>query len=250
MKVVFLADDSRNGSQVAVAVINGHAENFEDEVSLARQVHHPNVVPILDSGLGADGRPFIVSEYCPGAPLRERLNSQGVLRQEEAVRVSAQIAAGLAAIHHAHVLHRDIKPENILMVGDVAKIIDFGVSLRSENSITAPLPPVPLGGTPAYMAVEAFRDSGAELDARTDVYALGVCVFEMLSGRVPLKPARYWFEHLQELERIAAHDLSPISSATDKLRSLVASMIAIEKDCRPFMPEVHSALLALEAQLN
>jgi serine/threonine-protein kinase len=162
-----------------VAVIR---ERFLDEAWALCRIVHPNVVRILDIG-ERDGAPFLVMEALRGETLGARLAHEGPIEVGEALRIARQIAAGLAAAHEAGVVHRDVKPDNVFLVGEegVAKVIDFGMAklLRSGADVEEEL----VMGTAQYMAPEQIVSERA--DARTDVYALGVVLFKMLTGHLP-----------------------------------------------------------------
>jgi len=215
MASVYLAADSKHGRQVAVKVLHPDfaaaigATRFAREIEIAARLTHPHILPLFDSG-SADGFLYYVMPYVTGASLRQRLVSSR-LAIADAIRVVEQVASALTYAHEQGIVHRDIKPENILLSGDQAIVADFGIaqaisaaghdgSVTTAMTTTAPttnLMAVAGGakltrtgiaiGTPAYMSPEqAF---GQAVDARTDVYALGCVLFEMLAGRPPFQAA-------------------------------------------------------------
>jgi len=191
MATVFLARDLRHDRQVAVKVLRPDLaamigpERFLREIQTTARFTHPNILPLHDSGQ-ADGLLYYVMPYVDGETLRDRLAREGSLPVEDAIRIAADVADALAYAHQHQVVHRDIKPANILLSGDHAVVADFGIA-----KAVAPVAPgddlsspgmVP--GTPQYMSPEqAGGDS--RLDGRSDVYALGCVLFEMLAGTPP-----------------------------------------------------------------
>lgn len=156
--------------------------DFVREAHLAARVDDPHVVGILDMGVVAD-RPFLVMEHVAGGTLEERLEAEGRMAVPEAARIADQILAGLEAIHDRGIVHRDLKPSNVLLGGDDrARIADFGVATRQDPSATASgLGDVAqVAGTPATMSPEVAR--GEPATPRSDLYAVGVILFEMLAG--------------------------------------------------------------------
>ena len=194
MAVVYLADDTRHGRQVAVKAVRpevlvalGH-ERFDREIAIAAQLSHSHIIPLFDSGT-ADGIVFFVMPYVQGESLRERLTRQQPLPVEEAVKVARDVASALAYAHAQGVIHRDIKPENILLEGGEARVADFGVAraLAGANSDALTTGGLVVG-TPAYMSPEQASGERA-IDARSDLYALGCVLYEMLTGEPPFTGA-------------------------------------------------------------
>jgi eukaryotic-like serine/threonine-protein kinase len=202
MGEVFLAEDLELRRPVAIKVL--HAEVAEDkervsrfiqEARAASALNHPNILTIHEIGKFEDSR-FIVSEYVKGETLRRRLKREN-LDLPKSLEITAQVAAALEAAHEAGIIHRDIKPENIIVRGDgLVKVLDFGLAklseplavaagLNSEASTLAEVRTNPgvVMGTIAYMSPEQAR--GVSVDARTDIWSLGVVLYEMLSGKMP-----------------------------------------------------------------
>ncbi|HEY6105871.1 MAG TPA: protein kinase, partial [Anaeromyxobacteraceae bacterium] len=180
--VVYEARDRELGRLVAVKTVRArrhdpqHAATLKQEAEAAAQLNHPNIVTLHDAGQ-ADGSAFLVMERLHGETLEARLE-RGPLPPGEALRIAAEVARGLAHAHAAGVLHRDLKPSNVLLTTDgAAKILDFGLS-RVFGSGSGEK-----GGTPGYMAPEQWR--GEADDERTDLFALGVMLHQMLTGRLP-----------------------------------------------------------------
>jgi serine/threonine protein kinase len=187
MGYVYLAHDSRLARNVALKILRPDLVDpdwiaaFRAEALAASALNHPNLLTIHEIG-EQDGTRFIASEYVDGVTLRERLK-RGPIPESESIDIALQIADGLAAAHDAGVVHRDIKPENVMVRGDgLVKILDFGIATRSGHN--GPLTPSPSGvviGTTGYMSPEQRR--GLMVDARTDVWSLGIVLLEMLTGR-------------------------------------------------------------------
>lgn len=197
MGVVFLAEQIALGNRpVALKVLRRQfldcpefLQRFHEEADSTARIRHHNVVTIYEWGQLEDGLPYIAMEYIDGQSLREILKRRGALPAVEAAEILRQIASGLDAAHKLGIVHRDLKPDNILLAeGDenrpLVKIVDFGIAkMRQSTTETAA---GLLVGTPAYMSFEqASGMRGAELDCRSDVYALGIVAYEMLTGRVP-----------------------------------------------------------------
>jgi serine/threonine-protein kinase len=189
---VYRGRDIRLLRDVAIKVLKDGVDalqlaRFEREARTIAALSHPNVVTIFDVGLDGDV-PFLVTELLEGESLRARLNRQSV-PVVEAVAVARQVAAGVAAAHEKQIVHRDLKPENVfLLAGGAVKVLDFGLAkmhIRETDGDDAALitDQGRILGTVAYMAPEQVR--GLPLDARTDVFAIGVILFEMLAGKRP-----------------------------------------------------------------
>jgi serine/threonine-protein kinase len=152
-------------------------------MAITRTLHHPNIQAAVDQ---ADDRsaPYLILEYVEGTPLHRLLRQRGRLTPAEAVAIAEQIACGLEYLHAHHVYHRDLKPENIIVTPDgTAKIIDFGIALMEGARRMTWRWLTNASGTPAYMAPEQIQ--GKRGDARTDIYALGIVLYELLKGRPP-----------------------------------------------------------------
>ncbi len=191
MATVYLGEDLRHHRQVAIKVLREDlsaalgGKRFLREINIAAGLTHPNIVPVYDSG-DAGGVLYYVMPYVAGESLAARLDRDGALAVPEAARLLREIADALARAHRAGVVHRDIKPANILLADGHALVMDFGVA-RAMSDVAQDTTLTQTGmaiGTPAYMSPE---QAGAEphVDARADIYALGVVAYEMLTGRPP-----------------------------------------------------------------
>jgi serine/threonine protein kinase/tetratricopeptide (TPR) repeat protein len=192
MGVVYKAEDLKLKRSVALKFLPPHLmdspelkERFLIEAQAAAALNHPNICVIHEVG-ESEERPYIAMEYVEGETLRERVR-KGPLEQEEALDIAAQVAAGLGEAHHKGIIHRDIKSANIMVTNKgQAKVMDFGLAkLRGGSSMTKSQTTL---GTVAYMSPEQAR--GRDLDQRTDIWSLGVVLYEMLSGKLPFRGDR------------------------------------------------------------
>ncbi|HUJ61728.1 MAG TPA: protein kinase [Kofleriaceae bacterium] len=196
MGAVFLASHNRlPGKKVAIKML--HAELSDDEVlgrfrreaQIASLLAHPNIVHVENFDVLEDGTPYLVLEYLQGETLAQRLRA-GPLALEPAMSIVRQIGSALGAAHRAGVVHRDLKPQNVFLVptelygrvAEIAKVLDFGIS-KWRGSTTVKTQQSALLGTPQYMAPEQATGQHDTVDERTDIFALGAIVYEMLAGR-------------------------------------------------------------------
>jgi tetratricopeptide (TPR) repeat protein len=192
MALVYLARDLRHHRLVAIKVLRPElavslaSERFLREIEVAAGLQHPHIVPLYDSGAGADGILYYVMPYVEGESLRDRLRREPRLPVGEATRLTLEIASALECAHGHGVVHRDIKPENVLLSGGHALVADFGVA-RAINTAAERTQLTDTGlaiGTPLYMSPEQATASH-EVDARSDQYALTCVLYEMLAGEPP-----------------------------------------------------------------
>jgi serine/threonine-protein kinase len=187
MASVYLATDTRLGREVALKVLRPHLAadpdfiaRFRREARSAARLSHPNIVAVHDQGEDG-GAQFLVMEYVPGHNLREVLDREGALTPRAAIDIITPVLDGLGVAHRAGLVHRDVKPENVIVREDgTVKIADFGLA-RAVSSMTATSTTGVLLGTAAYLSPEQVERGIA--DARSDVYAAGLVLFEMLTGR-------------------------------------------------------------------
>src|SRR5437867_4358523 len=190
MATVYLAADLRHARQVAPKVLRADlsallgGERFLHEIRVTANLQHPHILPLFDSGV-ADSRLFYVLPYVDGESLRARLRREKQLPVDDAVRIAREVASALDHAHRHGVIHRDIKPENILLQDGSALVADFGIALAVKAAGGVRLTQTGLSlGTPQYMSPEQATGE-RELDARSDVYALGAVLYEMLAGEPP-----------------------------------------------------------------
>ena len=206
MGVVYEATHAVIGRPVAVKVLHERyldkpevAARLMNEARLASSIHNDHIVDIFDFGETSDGRTFVVMELLEGESLSQLLRREGPLPERRALGIGLQVCEALGAAHDRGILHRDVKPENVFVLGkdgvDFVKVLDFGIS-KAMRSIDGGEDPVRLThtgmvlGTPLYMSPEQARGEEA-IDHRIDVYALGVILYEALSGGVPFRGSNY-----------------------------------------------------------
>ena len=191
--VVYLARDLRHDRPVALKVLHAEiaaslgAERFEREIKLAARLQHPHILGVFDSG-DAGGRLWFTMPFIEGESLRDKLKREGQLPIADAVGIAREVADALDYAHRQGVIHRDIKPENVLLSGRHAMVADFGIARAIEaggGSLTQTGTAI---GTPGYMSPEQATGERV-IDARTDIYALGCVLYEMLASE-PLSPGR------------------------------------------------------------
>jgi eukaryotic-like serine/threonine-protein kinase len=196
MAVVHLARDLLRDRLVALKLLRPDAADalgasrFHREIRVAASLEHPNIVPVLDSG-GRGEVLWYTMPYVAGGSLRQRLQMTARLPVDLAVAVARDVARALAHAHAQGVVHRDIKPENVLLGDSGALVADFGVArmlgaIDHEHDDALALPGIAIG-SPAYMSPEQI--AGDVVDGRTDVYALGRVLYEMLAGHLPISHA-------------------------------------------------------------
>lgn len=191
MSEVWLAEDERLGRWVAIKLLRDSVAEGEDgdlvtslerEARVVARLQHPNIVSVYDVGR-YNGRHYLVMEYVHGNSLRQLLEARGRLTEAEVVRYGTQIASALQYAHSQGIIHCDIKPENILVTEEgIAKAVDFGVAETVTRTMTADQARDILG-TIAYLAPEVIQGSNA--DPRSDIYSLGLTLYEMMAGRLP-----------------------------------------------------------------
>ena len=189
MASIFRATDMRNGRKVAIKVPNASLEQdpvrferFKREEEIGNALDHPNVMRVFPDA--QQSRLYMVMEWCEGRLLREILAEKGKLPPERAIKITLGILRALDYIHNHGVVHRDLKPENIMVDDqDNIKLIDFGIALREGAKRLTFIGYTQALGTPEYISPEQVK--GKRGDARSDLYALGIMFYEMLSGKTP-----------------------------------------------------------------
>src|SRR5437588_416194 len=266
MGAVYLAKDARLGRRVALKLLPTHfardderVRRFEQEARAASALNHPNILTVHEIG-ESKGRRFIVTEFVEGRTLRERL-TEGRFALDEALDVCAQVAGALAKAHASGIVHRDIKPENVMVdeEGHV-KVLDFGIakqvaqvpSVDTEAPTTARIVNTASGvvlGTSTYMSPEQLR--GQELDARTDIWSLGVLLYEMVAGRAPFEAQTYG----DLIVAILHGEPPPLSDlgveSSEEIEAVLSRALAKDKDARwPSAKELQNELRRLKRQLD
>jgi serine/threonine-protein kinase len=247
--VVYAAWHTQLHRHVALKVLRseyradkGIVERFLNEARVAALIESENVVRVLDCGTLENGAPYLAMELLQGIPLSEMLAKQHHLPMLVAVEMAMQIASGLAAAHAKDVIHRDLKPENVMLVASdefwCAKIVDFGIAKACNSD-----GPTGFGnvfGTPQYMSPE--QTLGAAVDHRSDIYSLGVILYEMLSGKVPVTG-----KHIGEIlvgQRAAPlaplRSQAPARAVSPRLEAIVHR--CLEKDPQRRYPSVQALL--------
>ncbi|HEX9054047.1 MAG TPA: protein kinase [Gemmatimonadales bacterium] len=194
MATVYLAQDVRHDRRVALKVLRPElsavigAERFLAEIKLTANLQHPHILPLFDSG-AADGYLFYVMPFVQGETLRDRMNREKQLPVAEAVRITIEVASALDYAHRHGVVHRDIKPENILLHDGSALVADFGIALAASKASGTRMTETGMSlGTPHYMSPEQAMGE-REITPRSDVYALGAVLYEMLTAEPPFTGA-------------------------------------------------------------
>jgi serine/threonine protein kinase/tetratricopeptide (TPR) repeat protein len=270
MGEVYLAQDVRLERKVALKLLNESVtrneewvRRFQQEARAASALNHPNIITIYEVGQMGESH-FISAEFIEGETLRERLGQQA-LSIAESLDIAIQVATALVAAHAAGIIHRDIKPENVMLRPDgYVKVLDFGLAKFSEErpsgahsnadaATNVNTDPGTVMGTVSYMSPE--QASGRHIDVRSDIFSLGVVIYEMLSGRRPFEGttsseiivsimqkrhrplARYTPEVPAELERIVAKSLT--KSRDDRYQTLKDMLIDLKRLKQEFDLEAH-----------
>ena len=241
MATIYAALDLRLDRQVAVKVMHPHlaqdeqfVSRFIREAKAAASLSHPNIVSVLDQGWNQGGVPcvFIVMELVEGATLRDYLHEQGSLTVERALQIMTPVASALAAAHKLGITHRDIKPENILVSKEGRiKIADFGLARGALLGNTMTAESSVILGSVSYLSPEQVQRGVA--DARSDIYSLGIVLFEILTGQKPYQgddPVQIAIRHVNERVPAPSTLKSTISAEVD---ALVLSATDIDPDKRP-----------------
>jgi len=192
MASVVLAQDLQHDRRVALKVLHPElaatvgADRFKREIRVVARLQHPNILSVLDSGETSGGQLWFTMPYVEGENVYERLQREHQFAPAEALRIATAAASALACAHEQGVVHRDIKPDNILLSGDQVLVADFGVA-RAVSEVQEKLTATGMiVGTPTYMSPEQASGDKA-IDGRSDIFALGCVVYEMLAGEPPFK---------------------------------------------------------------
>jgi eukaryotic-like serine/threonine-protein kinase len=238
MATVYLAQDREIGGPVAIKVLRPElaaslgATRFHREIEIAARLQHPNILPLLGSG-EVDGFLYYTMPFVAGDSLQALLELEGRLPLPRVLAIAGDIAAALDYAHAHNVVHRDIKPANVLLEGDRAMVCDFGVAraivrASTDQSSSSGL----VFGTAAYMSPEQSTGQG-EIDARSDIYALGCVIYEMLTGERVFggpTPQAIIARHLSELPR-SIRTVRP--EVSREMEAAVLAALAKEPMARP-----------------
>ena len=231
MGVVYTAHDPRLDRQVAIKVLppdltrdETAKRRFLQEAKAASALDHPNICTIYEINETPDGQLYLVMAYYEGETLKQRIE-RGALAIEQAVDIATQVGQGLAEAHAAGIVHRDIKPANLLIVkGGVVKILDFGLAKLAGTEVVSQTGQTV--GTVAYMSPEQAR--GQEVDHWTDIWSLGVVLYEMLTGQQPFQG-----ENLLSLSKaILEGQPPPLSGASTVAQNVVSRALCKDKTGR------------------
>ena len=248
MGAVYEATHTLIGKRVAVKVLlDKYARKeqvvarLEQEARLASSIGHENIIDITDFGQTEDGRTFVVMEFLEGESLAELLNREGPLPEARIVDIAHQIASALGAAHDKGIVHRDVKPENVFLLRrkdrDFVKVVDFGISksLRASDAGEEDSPRLTqtgmVLGTPLYMSPEQARGDD-ELDARIDVYAVGVIMYELATGRVPFTGTNYLSIISQVLNDTPKSPRSYRPELSEELEAVILKALEKDRDAR------------------
>ncbi len=228
----------------SIAGDSNFLQRFQKEAVVTRKLRHPNAVRVDDFDYTDDGRPFIVMELVEGKNVGEVLQEQGPFPVPRAIRIATQVAQALGMAHKLGVVHRDIKPGNILLTLDergeeIAKVLDFGIAkLRDAVGDTGPGMTMTgmVVGTPLYMSPEQFmgKKAGDGIDGRTDLYSLGVVLYQMVTAQLPFEGDTLYSLMMQHVEGIVRppHEAAPELHIPEALSQVILKAIDKSREQR------------------
>jgi serine/threonine-protein kinase len=260
MGAVYLAEHPLLGRKAAVKILKPEfvanqdlVQRFLNEARAANAIHHPNIIDIIDVGLLPEGVPYMMMEFLEGESLASRLQRMQRLPLGEAVKHARQTASALAAAHALGIVHRDLKPDNLFVIPDAQnpgqeriKVLDFGIAkLRPEFSPGTPKTSVgALMGTPAYMSPEQCMGKTAEIDHRSDIYALGIIFYEMLCGQPPFAGQNFGELFLQHVNGVPRPPRSLVPEIPVHIEAMILKALEKEPSDRIQTMDDFIALLA------
>jgi tRNA A-37 threonylcarbamoyl transferase component Bud32 len=250
MSTVYLAFDQTLERRVAIKLMHreiasdsDQLERFRREARAVAQLNHPHIVGVIDAGED-EGRPYIVFEYVEGETLKERIRRMGRLPMDEAIAYAIEIARALGSAHSRHIVHRDVKPQNVLIDAEgSAKVTDFGIARTlDQDGLTADGRVL---GTTDYVSPE--QALGHDVNGQSDIYSLGIVLYEMLTGDVPFhgeNQVSVAMKHVRE-------DMPDLQTRRPEASATLASVLdrMTDKDLRRRYPDVPALVADLEEAL-
>lgn len=256
MGTVYKAHDTALDKEIVIKIVDPgqdyekSAVRFQKEAKALSKLKHDNLVTVYDFGIASDGTLYMILEYIDGLSLRKRLLNEGILEYEDALNIFRQVCKGLKHAHDECVVHRDIKPDNVIIFelenrGTCAKVIDFGIALtvdQSKSQVEIATQNESTAGSPLYMAPEIIKGNPGSI--KSDIYALGCLLFEMLTGHVPFRGETL-------VETFDLHARAPIPKVEDE-RATGTKIDEVIKNCLAKDPEkryqdIDALVQALEA---
>jgi len=263
MGAVYLAEHPFMGRKAAIKVLRREfaedanlVERFMNEARAANAIRHPNIIDIIDVGRLPSGIPYLMMEYLEGQALAARIQAERTLGIPDALNVGIQTASALKAAHAKGIVHRDLKPDNLFLVPDDAgslsrvKVLDFGIAkLRAELSGgSGKTQAGAIMGTPPYMSPEQCRGVSDEIDHRSDIYSLGIILYEMLSGAPPFMGAGWGDVVLMHITQPPSPLRAKNAAVSPQLEAIVMKALHKRPDDRwASMAELETALRNVQA---
>jgi serine/threonine protein kinase len=246
MGTVYLAEHTVIGKKVAIKVLKrdlaGHdtlVARFINEARANAVVGHPGIVDVFDVGTLPSGVPYLVMEYLQGESLAQRIAKVGQLPIKQAANIAWETASAVGAAHAKGIVHRDLKPENLFLARDPSapevekvKVLDFGIAKLHANPTKISTQTGAVMGTPVYMSPEQCRGARDEVDHRTDIYSLGIILYEMLVGKPPFQGEAFGDLLLRHMTEAPAPVSAANSQVPDFLEEVVMRALAKRREDR------------------